>query len=267
MPALTVTALSMRSSRTSAPAGATFEITIHVHLTQRMGDVPWLVLPNLTNLTILGDEKHTTPASGDGTDYVEILSVAGVTPGMATLTPAYIDARDPSRGGKPFRFSSNALRIPIRGDAAVPAFDWGPLVRATLRIASIAAVALGAIVAAFLAFGAVRRRRQRYVLLPVAKPVQSVTPQDRTAPIRVAATRLSGVRSRENAASVRAALFAYAGARSDETLATLLERIPASSGLLRDALRAAERATFVDEPNLQGAIGELLDAVRRMGLG
>jgi hypothetical protein len=100
LPELTVTALSITGERTSAPEGQAFHVTIHVHARQRAADLSSLVLPDVTDLTILGDEKHTAPVAGDGTDYREVLTVAGIAPGEATISPAYIDARDPSRGGR-----------------------------------------------------------------------------------------------------------------------------------------------------------------------
>jgi hypothetical protein len=226
-------------------------------------------------LTILGDEKHTTPVAGDGTDYVETLSVAAVRPGEATLSPAYVDAQDPSRGGKPFRFSSNALRIVVLGDAAAPPDPYGAMVRRLgariLRVGGWVALAGGLAIVFGIALAIVsarlRQRPKTYVTLPQARPVQPVKVADPGAEIRSLTGRLVGVRSRENAAALRRALFGFAGSRTDETLESLLARVPAGQTDLRIALRAAERATFVDEPNLQGAIEELLDAVRHMGFG
>lgn len=269
LPELTITALSITSARTSAPEGQAFHLTIHVHAKQHNADLSSLILPDVQNLTILGDEKHTTPISGDGTDYLETLTVAGVAPGTATVSPAYIDARDPSRGGKPFRFSSNVVHVSILPQASESAPAWQQATRRALRISAGTIIGIVVIVALGLVLRRVgRARRRSYVTLPTARPVP-VRPQPR-APgepldgVRQAAANLSVERSRARAAEVRAALFTYAGARSDETLASLLERIPADRTNLRAALRAAERATFVDEPNLQGAIEDLLDAVRHV---
>lgn len=269
LPRLTVTALSMTTERTTVAAGQTFHVRIHLHTAQRVPDLSSLVLPNVENLTILGDEKRTTPVAGDGTDYVEILSLAATSPGAATLSPAYIDARDPTRGERPFRFSSNALTINVTAEAFAPSYDAvRPIAAVVLRVAAAVAVLAGIIFAVSVMVQQAARRRRAYVRLPTARPVEPPAPPrpiDRAAPVRTAAARMSAVRSRANAASLRAALFAYAGARSEETLATLLERIDAGQTALRASLRAAERATFVDEANLQGAIEDLLDAMRRMG--
>ncbi len=268
LPDLTITALSIRSDRTAAQEGQAFHVLIHVHANQKSADLASLVLPDVVNLTILGDEKRTTPAN-DGTDYVETLTVAGVSPGEATVSPAYIDARDPTRGDKPFRFSSNRLRLRI---LAASGTDLHPLANALLRAGRIVlGTVIGLVVLALLAFLIVRSRalaakRKAYVTLPRAQPVvEPVTPSiDRAAAIRRATLQLASTRTRPDAASLRAALFGLAGARSEETLAALLDRIPAEKRSLRGALRAAERATFVDESHLQGAIDELLDAVRAM---
>ena len=269
LPQLTITALSITSERTVATEGEAFHLTIHVHAKQPNADLSSLILPDVTNLTILGDEKHSTPVPGDGTDYIEILTVAGVAPGEATISPAYIDANDPTRGGKPFRFSSNTLKVRIIGVSPTAAPFWEAGLRSALRIA--AGVAIG--VLSIVVLGIVVRRigkvrRRTYVTLPPARPVGAPrpppSPGERVEALRRAAAELSVERTRTRAAAVRTELFAYAGARTDETLSSLLERIAADRTRLRAALRAAERATFVDEPNLQGAIEDLLDAVRHV---
>lgn len=259
----------MTTERTAVTVGTTFHVRIHLHTAQGVADLSALVLPNLENLTILGDEKRTTPVAGDGTDYVEILSLEAIAPGIATLSPAYIDARDPSRGNRPFRFSSNALTIRVSGEALTPSYDLvRPIASIVLRVAAAVVVLAGIIFALSVWAQQTARRRRTFVPLPTARPVEPPPrpqPIDRAAPVRSAAAQLAAVRSRVNAALLRGALFTYAGARSEETLGTLLERIASDQAALRAALRAAERATFVDEANLQGAIEDLLDAVRRMG--
>jgi hypothetical protein len=270
LPDLTITALSISSDRTAAPEGEAFHLRIHVRTKQRGAELSSLVLPDVVNLTILGDEKRTAPA-GDGTDYVETLTVAGVTPGEATVSPAYIDARDPARGDKPFRFSSN--RLSLRITAAVNS-GVQPLADAAMHAVRIGVAVLIAFVAVVtLGFLIVRARalavkRKAYVTLPQARPVAqtvTVTPVDHRSEVRTAALQLASTRTRSAATQVRAALFASAGARREETLESLLGRIPNEQRTLRAALRAAERAAFVDESHLQGAIDDLLDAVRAMG--
>ena len=260
LPEVTVTALSISSERLVADPGQAFHLTIHVHAKQRSVDLSSLVLPDVTDLSILGDEKHTTQPKGGGTDYVEILTVAGTAPGVATVSPAYIDARDPSRGDRPFRFSSNSLRLQVRAAREPQPLPWRRWLGTAARIAG--AVVLGVVVLAFLGFAA--RRRQTYVTLPPARPVR-MPPVDPLEALRAAAQRLQRERSRGAAAAVRTALFTLAGARPHETLASLMARIPEEQAMLRHALRKAERATFVDERNLQGAIGELLDALVAVG--
>lgn len=269
LPQLTITALSVTSERTSAPEGQAFHLTIHVHAKQRNADLSSLILPDVTDLTILGDEKRTAPG-GSGTDYLEVLTVAGVAAGDATVSPAYIDARDPTRGDRPFRFSSNTLTLRITG-AAVPATaPWEAAARKALQSAGVAAAGASVLVLLGFVIGRVARgRRARvYMNLPPARPVVAQGPAtvrvDTEAAVREAAATLARSRTRARAASLRSALFAYAGARTDETLSSLLARIPGERGRLRAALRAAERATFVDEPNLQGAIEELLEAVNNV---
>ncbi|MGA3038801.1 MAG: hypothetical protein ABSE64_15160 [Vulcanimicrobiaceae bacterium] len=266
LPDLTITALSIRSDRTLAQEGQAFHLFIHVRAKQKGANLSSLVLPDVVNLTILGDEKRTTPTN-DGTDYVETLTVAGVSPGEATVSPAYIDGIDPSRGDKPFRFSSNRLALRIL--AATNPVDQ-PLIGAAVKAGRIAlGIVIGLIALGLVSFMLVRSRaiaakRRTSVTLPRARPVTEpvVPPVDRMVTVRNATLKLASTRTRTDAAALRAALFALAGARRDETLSSLLERIPGEKRALRAALRAAERATFVDESHLQGAIDELLDAVR-----
>jgi hypothetical protein len=269
LPELTITALSVTSQRTTAQEGEAFHLTIHVRAKQHNADLSSLILPDVQNLTILGDEKHTTPISGDGTDYLETLTVAGVAPGTATVSPAYIDARDPSRGGKPFRFSSNAVHVSILAQASEGEPPWQVATKRALRIGLGAVIGIVVIVTLGFALRRIGRARRRHaVTLPAARPVAArpppSDPSEQLDGVRQAAAQLSVERSRARAAAVRGALFTYAGARSDETLAALLDRIPSDRMMLRAALRAAERATFVDEPNLQGAIEDLLDAVQHV---
>lgn len=264
LPDLTITALSITSDRTAAPEGEAFHLRIHVHTKQRGAQLSSLVLPDVVNLTILGDEKRTAPA-GDGTDYVETLTVAGVSPGEATVSPAYIDARDPSRSDKPFRFSSNRLRFRITAATASGTQSIADAAMHAVRIALGVLIAVIALVT--LGFLIVRARslagkRKTYVTLPQARPVAK--PVDHRPEVRDATLVLASTRTRPAATQVRAALFALAGARHNETLASLLKRIPNEQRALRAALRAAERAAFVDESQLQGAIDDLLDAVRAM---
>lgn len=265
LPTLTVTALSIATERTVAEEGQAFHLTIHVHAKQHDADLSSLVLPDMTDLSILGDEKHTTPEPGDGTDYIEVLTVAGISPGEATVSPAYIDAIDPSRGARPFRFSSNALRVHVRAASPTELLPWRHWVANVARVVGAAVLGAGALVLAGFVVGRARaasRRRGQYVTLPTARPVAPPPPVDYAAALRSAAERLRRERTRDAAAGTRSALFNLAGARPHETLASLLARIPEDRAALRAVLRKAERATFVDDPNLQGAIDELLDALK-----
>ncbi|MBV8600930.1 MAG: hypothetical protein JO359_05115, partial [Candidatus Eremiobacteraeota bacterium] len=232
-------------------------------------DLSGLVLPDTTNVVILGDEKRSR-TDATGTDYLETLSVAAIAPGDATFSPAYVDGVDPSRGNKPFRFSSNALRIHVVGDVAtLPLDPWKTYGSIILRATAALALALGLVIGFALVANRFAARRKAFTPVPVARPIPQappVQPIDRAAIIRTAAAHLAAERTRENAASLRFALFAYAGARSEETLSALLDRVPEDRSDLRAALRTAERATFVDAANLQGAIEDLLDAVGRMTL-
>jgi hypothetical protein len=210
---------------------------------------------------MLGDERRIHQ-DATGTDYVETLTVTGLQPGTAHLSPAHLDAID-ARNGKPSRFSSNdlTLRIVPEGTTTVRP-DWRPIAWRALLMAT-------GIVAGVVVLIALIRTHRTRVVVP-KRNVPKVTAVVLTEPrpgLERALAMLRANRTRDEAFAVRSALRAFAGAREDETLDVLLIRLDGSAPALRAALRLAERAAFVDESRLQSGIDELIPAVERVLTG
>lgn len=257
---LHVEALGMHADRTFARVASAIHVTIHLHVRERVASLDGVVLPDLTNLAILGDERrlHDDPT---GTDYVETLTLTGLRPGVAHLTAAHLDAID-ARNGRPTRFSSNDLTIRIEPEAgAVPGAGWRSLLwRAFLMAFGIVA---GAVVLIALIRARVRGvRGSRYDAPPLAvTALPSVEPRSA---LERALARLRAERTRGDAVVTRAALRDFAGAGRDETLESVLVRLDGTDAALRAALRLAERAAFVADDRLQSGIDELVPAVDRV---
>ena len=268
LPKLTVSALGMHADVSRAAVGQLFHITIHAHVAQPgVGLEELVVLPEYTNLTPLGDVRATTSGPG-GTDYTETLSVSGVHPGTAEISPVTIDAID-AKTGKSERFSSNALSIEIvDGTLGQNPVSWIAGVAATV-VRWLVGV-LGILAAIFVLFALLRRRRgrtlppPRYVAPPPPPPPPArvvETPQTR---LRVSIDRLRREPTRANAVAVRAELFALAGASETETLGSILARLNGDNPALRAALRSAERAAFIEDRYIIGAINDLIPAAERI---
>jgi hypothetical protein len=257
---LHVDALGMHADRSSAPVGAAVHVTIHLHVRERLATVDNLVLPDLSNLEIIGDERRVHTDSS-GTDYVETLSVTGITAGAAHLTPAHLDAID-ARNGKPTRFSSNDLTLRIGSQAPLP----NPFAVA-MRIVWRAFLMSAGIVAGIAVLIGLIRLRHKRERPPVARAVPQAVqlpPVDPRADLKRAVLALRAESTRIRALETRAALRRCAGASAGETLAALLLRLDADETALRAALRLAERAAFVADERLQGSIEEFLAAAERV---
>lgn len=250
----------MHADRSVALVGEAVHVTIHVHVRERIARLENLVLPDLGGLEIIGDERNLSTSAG-GTDYVEQLTLVGLAPGEARLTPAHLDAID-ARNGVPTRFSSNPLTIRIvatREPSSSLWLRWGRTLLVVLVGAGVlvAALVLAAIVLLALA------RRSGPATAPPPPPTVLYLPDSRSG-LRAALEQMRREPGREGALAVRAALRSLAGAGPDETLAEVLLRLDGSNSALRGALRLAERAAFVDDSRLQASIEELTAAVEAM---
>jgi hypothetical protein len=245
-PQLHVVALSQHADRAAVEPNGTFHLTIHAKIAQRRERLDELILGSFENCEIISNETVRT-AQPDGTDFVERLTVQALTPGAATISPAYIDALDPALG-KPMRFSSNAVRVEVLGTAPLA----GALnnLGATLRRLLLAvAIVAGLFAAAFVVVVLfVRRRRRPATVVPAAPVAATAPPPAAPAGIR---ERLAGAtdayrreRSPATLLAVRAALLEFAGAAPGATLIDALRALGDRDRQLRFALLAAEAAAF-----------------------
>lgn len=251
----------MHADRSRAGVASAIHVTIHVHVREHVASLDNLVLPDLSNLQILGDERRSH-ADVNGTDYVEALTVVGLAPGVAHMTPAHLDAID-ARNGRPTRFSSNDLtfRIDPAGGAPAAAPDWRRLAWRVLLMTAGAVAGLFVLFALIrMRYGAVRESRppapqQVELTLPVMPPRPA---------LEGALARLRTRRTRDQALASRSALRDFAGAIPGETLDALLARLDGAAPALRAALRLAERAAFVGDARLQLGIDELIAALEKV---
>ena len=245
-PRLHVSALSQRADRTAVEPGGVFHLTIHVRLTQRRDRIDELILGTFTNCEIISNETIRT-ALPAGTDFVERLAVQTLGPGVATISPAYIDAIDPALG-KPMRFSSNAVRVSVNGGPA-SAGVLDDLADKARRLGLAILIVLGLGAAAFVVFVLFVRRRRR-APAATAAPMLSVAeapPPPATAPVLglgAAANVYARERSQAALLNVRGILFQTAGVPAGATLVDALHALGAREPDVRTALLAAEVAAF-----------------------
>jgi hypothetical protein len=267
LPRLHVTTLAQTVDQRRTTVGATLHLTIHVHVLERVGGLDAaVVLPSLFDFTVLGDDRQTLP-SHSGTDYVETVTISPVRSGTLKIEGAHLDAIN-ATNGLPTRFSADPLTIVVAGGSDLGSNGIEKLIhdfeRVVLEFLGAAAVIVGAGIA--LAVWSIRRRAPRPAP-PV--PVSPPPPAPRVDPrvtVRSAAGRLRSGASRANVLLVRSALRACASAGDEETLHDLLRRAEGGeNGTLGRALRAAERAAFIEEARLLTAIDELLTHVERFG--
>ena len=173
---------------------------------------------------------------------------------MLTVTSAYLDAID-ARDGKPKRFISNSLRLPVGGGPISSV--WG-----ILRMLVLVAIYIVLFAAALFVLWAIFRRSRAVPAAPPAPMVAPGPPQTSPQPPRdEIGEALRALRERRDRASViqlRAALWHAAGASSGETLSDVLARPVARGENLRRLLMTVERATFIEQARLDDAIEEVL---------
>ena len=238
---------------TAAPATLRIGETLRLRIVVRFGDsvtqVDNLTLPDLSGFDSLGDERRCTSARG-ASECTEVITLSPTVAGDRTIAPATLDAVD-ATNGKPSHFATNAVTVHVIGapiPVAQPLFDrlLKPLV--ILVVVGAAAYAL--------LWGFARRSRapQPRVPVPPVVPAPDVDPW----PELIA--RLRRDRSRTAVVALREELRRRAGAKDEETLTLLLARRPADPWL-NGALRAVERAAFVDDADLAAAIDDALAAL------
>lgn len=249
---LHVRSFTLSSDTASPQLEQPFHVTLTIRVAENVSQLSNVFLPTFFGAEELGDVQQIVHGSG-GTTYRETLTLVAHTRGTLTVTSAYLDAID-ARDGKPKRFISNSLRLPVGGGPISSV--WG-----ILRMLVLVAIYIVLIAAALFVLWAIFRRRS----VPAAPPAPPVAPQPPPPPPQPPRDEigdaLRALRERRDRASViqlRAALWHAAGASSGETLSDVLARPVARGENLRRLLMTVERATFIEQARLDDAIEEVL---------
>jgi len=264
LPRLHITSLGQHLDRSSVAPHESFHVSIRVRVTQHVaGFIDELVLGDLENCTITGDERIRTPLP-DGTEFTERLTLEARAAGTASISPAHIDAIDPQTG-KAARYSSNAVIVRVTGAPEGIDRTYSLFVTALRWLLAIAGV-LAALFVAWAIF-AIRRKAAaptKAVMPSFAAPVPTAPSPPLSIDARIA---LAAQEFRENGdalalADLRAVLFERAGLSAGATLVDALRALGPNDRALRVALIAADRAIFGPQSERQAAGHELLDALQ-----
>jgi hypothetical protein len=256
LPRLHITALGMHADRSVVTPGETFHVTIHVHVLEKRERLDELVLPSLTNVVDLGDERRRA-AAPDGTDFYETLTVAANVVGTATFTPAYIDAIDPATG-RGMRYSSQPLSVRVVPGTTLADADSGAL-RRLLGDAALGIVAFVLLLVCGLAV--VLRRVRRHGGLPPPTPAPPVREDRPVHPDERLRAAFAAYRAQPGDATLdalRGVLFERAGARPGATFADAMQALGRRDPPLLRAMAVAERARFGPAAERAAARGDLL---------
>jgi hypothetical protein len=250
-----VKAFELAGDPLAVKVGEPVRLTLRIRLAERVQALDRVTLPNLGGFDSYGDERHCVPA-GRGSECTELLTVRGTAAGTYTLGPAVFEAIDAATG-KPSRFESNAVAVTV----APRSVTYGSHLPFYALLAVLAAALAGAVAFA-------RRMRSR----PTAGTVSRLEPDVIEAPPAAALPVTSGVPldeerwrsmianleaqpSRARVLIVRTALRERLGVHDDETFGDVMARYAATcDGELLDALRAIERAAFIDDAHLEDAV-------------
>lgn len=259
LPRLHVASLVLRADASHPELEKPFHLIITAHFKESMKSADFVVLPNLAELELLGDERHTL-SGPSGTDFTETISVVAHHSGPLHVDPAFFNAVD-ARDGKPKRFSSNDLTLRVEGGALEDPF--AP-VRKGAEIFAKSLAALGVVFFFALVFYRGRRTapsRPQEAVMQVAAPAAPLASlPDR---LRDALLELRRGRVRANVMTIRNLLWQHAGAGEGETLSDVLRRMGTQDRALVPVLRLTERAAFIQETFLQGAIDDMTAAIEQ----
>lgn len=252
---LHVRSFTLRSDTSNPQLEQPFHVSVTIRVAERVARLENVYLPTFFGAEELGDEQQIS-SGHDGTTYRETLTLVAHARGMLTISSAYLDAID-ARDGKPKRFISNSLRIPVGGGPVNAVWD-------TLR--AVAFVVMDVLIvgaAVFVVAVIFWRRRARPSPVPPPAPPPPPLPeiQELPDPARELASAFALLRQRRDRAAVlvlRNALWHAAGASSGETLSDVLRRPPATDEHLRRLLMIVERAAFIEQARLEGAIDDVL---------
>jgi hypothetical protein len=267
LPSFHVKAFELTGEPRNVKVGDPVRLTLRIRLDEKVQALDRVTLPNLGGFDSYGDERHCVPA-GRGSECTEQLTVRGTSAGSYTLGPAVFEAVDAATG-KPSRFESNAVAVTVEPRAVT----YGSHVPFYAALALLAA-ALAAVLALVVrknsrpAVGKVTRLETEVAetLEPPAASVPATNrePLDDEARWRLIIANLAARPSRARVLIVRSALRERLGARDDETFGDVLARYAATcDGELLDALRAVERAAFIDDEHLDEAVRDALGPLDR----
>jgi len=236
--------------------GDTLRLRIVTRVDENVGQLDNVTLPDLAGFDSLGDER-VCASSGHGTECTEVLALSPTEAGDRTIAPTTLDAID-ARSGKPSHFATNPVTIHVIAAGPQPSGVTRTLVEDLLRPIAILVLVGAAAYALLWGFGR-RPRPKAQPPIPVSQPIAPPAPVD---PLPQLIAALAAERTRPRVLAVRDEIRRRIGAREDETLGDLLRRGAAGSDrALVDVLRAVERASFIDDDQLPGAIDEALAAL------
>lgn len=232
-----------------------FHVSVTIRVAENVPHIDNVYLPTFFGAEELGDEQQNTHGPA-GTTYRETLTLVAHTRGMLSISSAYLDAVD-ARDGKPKRFISNSLRIPVGGGPISAVWD-------TLRTILYVVIDLVVIAAAIFVVAVIFwRRRGRPVAAPPPPPPapQTAAAERRNNPAAELAAAFTQLRERRDRGAVlilRSELWRAAGASMGETLSDVLRRPAAGDERLRRLLMIVERAAFIEQARLNQAIDDVL---------
>jgi len=259
LPRLHVLEIGQHADRLTVAPHEQFHITIRVVVSEKRERLDEIQLGDLENCTIVGDERlHASVAKG--TEFTERLTLEAQEPGIATISPAHVDAINASNG-KALRYSASET-VRVRVTAFAPFDTTFRAFLGFLRVAVIIVIAI--ILIALVVFFGLRRRRAVPRVAPIAtvvpEPLVSIAPS-RDLQLVNAANAYRRSRSAADLFALRGLLFDAAGLDRGATLADALRALGEGSAALRFALAAAERAAFGPAGERERAGEELLNAV------
>jgi hypothetical protein len=247
---LHVRSFTLTSDTTSPQLEVPFSVTLTIRVAEDLPQMQNVYLPTFIGPEELGDERQLS-RSRSGTVYRETLRLVAHARGPLTIGSAYLDAVD-ARDGKPKRFVSNDLHLVVGTSPLLDA--WRPL-----RTIAWALAALVAVVA--LSAGVLRLAARLPVRPPAAAstplPVAAVEPPGPSL-LDAALSELRARRDRSSIMRVRSVLWHIAGAKEGQTLGDVLRRPEAGDDVLRRMLLAVERAAFIEDERMPGAIDDVL---------
>ncbi|MEO9097401.1 MAG: hypothetical protein ABI346_04420 [Candidatus Baltobacteraceae bacterium] len=256
---LHVRSITMRVEPMRVRVGEVVRLRIAIRLDERVARLNDVTLPELSGFVALGDERRCVP-EGAGTLCSETLSLSPTAAGVRTIVPVTLDAVD-ARNGRPSRFGSNSVRLDVLPAAARSQLGMvANALRSIVRLGGLV-VLVGAFVYALL-----RLRRRRVVPPAVASVTEPhVTALEDAGRWQTLLDDLRARPSRPGVLALRGMLRERLGATENETFGDLAgRRAGANAPGLLEALRLIERAAFVDDTGVAGAISDALPALERL---